>query len=76
LINNPDINLNPIAKAIRVIQSCKTVKQMEVAERFANLALKEAPTPSYFTVIKYTESYYTLVDLVVNSITEQRARLA
>lgn len=76
MISNPDINLNPIAKAIRVIQSCKTVEQMEVAERFADLALREAPTPSYFTVIKYTESYYTLVDLVVNSITEQRARLA
>ena len=56
-----DMKSAPIARAIRVIQSCKTVEQLEVAEKYTELALKASVSDAYGIVIAYAKKYFDIL---------------
>jgi hypothetical protein len=56
-----DIKAAPIARAIRVIESCKTAEQLKVAEKYTELALKASVSNAYGIVITYAEKYFDIL---------------
>ena len=55
------MKIAPIARAILVIESCKTVEQLKVAEKYTELALKASVSDAYALVIESAVKYFDIL---------------
>ena len=67
-----DMKAAPIARAIRVIESCKTAEQLKVAEKYTELALKASVSDAYVIVITCAKKYFDIVTNLHKKIIAQK----
>ena len=70
---NQNLSFKPIAKAIRVIQSCQTLDQLKSAQRFAELALVASASPAYKMVVELSKDFYLIAN-EIDSMCEKFAK--
>jgi hypothetical protein len=69
------MNSKLIAKAIKVISSCKTIEQLKVAKHFAKLALKSSVSPAYKIIVEFSEEFHIAADLIDESYKDSIRKL-
>lgn len=70
-----NLNFRILAKAQRVIDSCETIDQLEMAQNFMNLALKQCASSAYKTVLEHSEEFYIMREHIYDHFNRIRTRL-
>lgn len=61
-----------IIKASRVVESCQTIEQLLIAEKYIELALRASTSEAYKEIIKSAEEYFDLRTQLYRSITQKK----
>lgn len=62
-----------IVKASNVINSCKTLDQIEIAKRYVELALQATTSPAYRQILDAAQPYFTLTKELKSMIRDRKS---